>query len=111
MATVKSEPLSNDDIMFVRHFISSTYEGLRAVKDSIKQEYISLKMLMQYDKSAVGDQIQEVLDNIYDVRQVYTGNELQELLSGPHGQRYKKNIEWCVKVQVGGDAGFSLCGG
>ena len=26
MATVKSEPLSDDDIMFVGHFISSTYK-------------------------------------------------------------------------------------
>ena len=78
-ATVKSEPLSNNDIMFVGHFISSTYEGPRVVKDSIKQKYISPEMLMQYNKSAVGDQkivpIQEVLDNMYDVRNVYTGNE------------------------------------
>ena len=45
-ATVKSEPLSDDDIVFVGHFVSGTYEGLRAVKDSIKQEYISLELLM-----------------------------------------------------------------
>ena len=77
MATVKSEPLSNDDIILVGHFVSSTYEGLRAVKDSIKQEYISPELLMQYNKSAVGGQkivpIQEVIDNTYDVRKVYTG--------------------------------------
>ena len=103
MATVKSEPLSDDDIMFVGHFISGTYEGLRAVKDSIKQENISPEMLMQYNKSAVGDQkivpIQEVLDNKYDFRQVYTDNELQELLNGPHRHRYKKNIEMVEKLK------------
>ena len=58
---------------------------------------------MQYNKSAVSDQkivpIQEVLDNMYDVRQVYTGDELQELLSGPHRQRYKKNIEMMEKLK------------
>ena len=58
---------------------------------------------MQYNKSGVGDQkivpIQEVLDNIYDVKQVYTGDELQELLSGPHEQRYKKNIEMVRKLK------------
>ena len=73
------------------------------MKDSIKQEYISPEMLMQYNKSAMGDQkivpIQEVLDNIHDVRQVYNGDELQELLSGPHGHRYKKNIEMVEKLK------------
>ena len=33
-----------------------------------------------------------------DVRQVYTGDELQELLSGPHGHIYKKNIEMVEKL-------------
>ena len=56
MATVKSEPLSDDATMFVGHFISGIYESPRAVKNSIKQEYISPEMLMQYNKSAVGDQ-------------------------------------------------------
>ena len=102
MATVKSEPLSNNSIIFVGHFISGTYEGPRAVTDSIKQEYISPKLLMQYNESAVGEQkivpIQEVIDNIYDVRKVYTGDELQEPLGGPHEQRYKKNIEMVEKL-------------
>ena len=44
-ATIKTEPVSNEDIVFVGHFISSTYEGPRAVKETIKQEYMSQNQL------------------------------------------------------------------
>ena len=70
-ATIKTKPVSDKDIVFVGHFISGTYEGPRAVKETIKQEYISPETLIEYNKSAVGDQklvpIKEVLGNIYDV--------------------------------------------
>ena len=70
-ATIKTEPVSDKDIVFVGHFVSSTYKGPRAVKETIKQEYISPKTLIEYNKSAVGDQklvpIKEVLGHTYDV--------------------------------------------
>ena len=54
-ATIKTEPVSNDNIVFVGNFISGTYKGPRAVKETIKQEYISPETLIQYNKSTVGD--------------------------------------------------------
>ena len=102
-ATIKTEPVSDDDIVFVGHCVSSTYEGPRAVKETIKQEYISPETLIQYNKSAVGDQklvpINKVLGNIYDVQNVYTADELAKLISGPHGQRYNKNIDMVEKLK------------
>ena len=97
-ATIKTEPVSDDDIVFVGHFVSSPYEGPRAVKETIKQEYIIPETLIHYNKSAVGDQkivpINEVLGNIYNVRNVYMADELAKLISDPHGQRYKKLLTW-----------------
>ena len=97
-ATIKTEPVSNEDIVFVGHFISGTYKGPRAVKETIKQEYISPETLIKYNKSAVGDQklvpIKEVLGNIYDAQNVHTVDELAKPLSGPHGQRYRKILTW-----------------
>ena len=70
-ATIKTEPVSDEDIVFVGHFVSGTYKGPRAVKETIKQEYISPETLIEYNKSAVGDQklvpIKEVLGNTHDV--------------------------------------------
>ena len=101
--TIKTEPVSDDDIVFVGHFISGTYEGPRAVKETIKQEFISPEALMEYNKSAVGEQkivpVKEVLASIYDVRNVYTADELAELLCGPHGQRYQQNIDMVDKLK------------
>ena len=99
--TIKTEPVLDDDIVFVGHFVSGTYEGPRAVKETIKQEYISPKALMEYNKSAVGEEkivlVKEILANIYDVRNMYMADELAELLSGPHGQRYqKKKLTWLI---------------
>ena len=102
-ATIKTKPVSNEDIVFVGPFISGTYEGPRAVKETIKQEYVSPETLIEHNKSAVGDEklvsIKEVFGNIYDVQNVYTADELAELLSGPHGQRYKKYIDMVEKLK------------
>ena len=102
-ATIKTEPVSGEDIVFVGHFISGTYEGPRAVNKTIKQEYISPETLIEYNKSAVGDQklvpMKEVFGNIYDVQNVYTAGELAGLLSGRHRQRYKKNIDMVEKLK------------
>ena len=101
--TIKTESVSDDDIVFVGYFISGTYEGPRAVKETIQQEYISPEALMGYNKSAVAEEkivpVKEVLANIYDVRNVYTADELAELLCGSHGQRYQKNIDMVDKLK------------
>lgn len=58
---------------------------------------------MEYNKSAVGEEkivpVKEVLANICDVQNVYMADELAELLPGPHGQRYQKNIDMVDKLK------------
>ena len=99
--TINTEPVLDNDIVFVGHFVSGTYEGPRGLKETIKQEYSTPEALMEYNKS--GEQkivpVKKVLANIYDVRNVYMADELAELLCGPHGQRYQKNIDMVDKLK------------
>ena len=42
-ATIKTEPVSNEDIVFVGHFIRGTYKGPRAVKKPSNRNILVLK--------------------------------------------------------------------
>ena len=93
---VKEEPQSNDDIQFMGEFVNGSYDGPRILAESIKQEFISASDLEAYNKN-VDDKnklvlVQEKICNVCDVCKVYRKEQLEELLKGVHGNRYRRNI-------------------
>ena len=94
---VKEEPQSDDQIQFISEFVSGSYEGPCISAQSIKQEFISPSNLEAHNKNAVGDKdklvlVQEKIRKGYDVWTVYGKEQLEELLKGVHGNRYRQNI-------------------
>ena len=93
---VKKEPESDDDIHFIGAFMEGSYDGPRALVNSIKQEYISPQDLDDYNKFAMEKDklviIHEKIENVYNVRKVFSEEQLEKLLKGIHGEQYKKNF-------------------
>ena len=93
---MKKEPESDDDIQFMGALMEGSYDGPRALVESIKQEYISPKDLDDYNKFATEKDklviIQEKIQNVYNVRKVFSEEQLEKLLKCIHSEWYKKNI-------------------
>ena len=90
---VKEEPPSDNDIRFMGEFISGSHDGPRILTQSIKQEFISASDLEAYNKNADDkNKLVLVQEKISNVRKVYGKEQLEELLKGIHGNRYRQNI-------------------
>ena len=63
-------------------FVQGSYDGPRALVESIKQEYISPKDLDDYNKFAMEKEklliIQEKIQNVYDIRKVFSKEQLEK---------------------------------
>ena len=92
---IKEEPEFGEDVQYLGTLVSGSYEGIRSLAESIKEEFISPSDLEAYNKSAIGDEeklvlMKEKICNVYDVWNMYSKEHLEELLNGPHGSRYRQ---------------------
>ena len=89
-SVVKKEPECDDKIQFMGAFMEGSYDGPRALVESIKQEYISPKDLYDYNKFATEKEklviIQEKIQNVYNIRKVFSKEQLEKLLKGIHSE-------------------------